>query len=206
LIWRPFEVGDRIQIGDTAGDVINLNIFQLTVNEIGGWVDSDQSTGRLIHVPNALVFSNRQANFTQGFDYIWNEIPVVVTFETNWEKAKKILTDIINEHSKGINLEARKELKKASKKYLLVYRKLTPKVYTDVKDSGICLTIRYLCSPYKRRGSTEAIWEKILKQFQLNSDIDLAYPTVRYYDNRTEGKPPYTVLPKPKSNEEDTAV
>ena len=46
ILWRrPFEVGDRIQIGDTAGDVIDLRIFQFTLLEIGNWVDADQSTG-----------------------------------------------------------------------------------------------------------------------------------------------------------------
>lgn len=187
LLKRPFEVGDRIQIGETAGDVIDLRLFQFTVNEIGQWVDNEQSTGRIIHVPNSKIFFENQANYTQGFDYIWNEIPVLVTFESDWQKAKKMLTSIINEYSKGITIEAKKKLRKAEKSYMLVYRQLTPIVYTDVKDSGINLTIRYLVSPYKRRNSQQQLWEEILKQFELNNDIDLAYPTVRYYNMTDEG-------------------
>jgi len=187
LIKRPFEVGDRIQIGNTAGDVIDLRLFQFTVNEIGQWVDNEQSTGRIIHIPNSKIFVDNQANYTQGFDYIWNEIPVLVTFESDWQKAKKMLSNIINEYCKGINIEAKKKLRKAEKSYMLVYKQLTPKVYTDVKDSGINLTIRYLVSPYKRRNSVEELWEEILKQFELNNDIDLAYPTVRYYNMTEEG-------------------
>jgi small-conductance mechanosensitive channel len=58
IMWRrPFEVGDRIQIGNLAGDVIDLRIFQFTLMEIGGWVDADQSTGRVIHIPNGKVFT-----------------------------------------------------------------------------------------------------------------------------------------------------
>src|ERR1043166_4949527 len=35
IVWaRPFEVGDRIQIGAHAGDVIDLRLFQFTLNEI----------------------------------------------------------------------------------------------------------------------------------------------------------------------------
>src|SRR3989454_11689426 len=49
IIWRrPFEVGDRIQIGPHAGDVIDLGLFQFTLNEIGAWVQADQSSGRII--------------------------------------------------------------------------------------------------------------------------------------------------------------
>src|SRR5437667_7313058 len=39
ILWRrPFEVGDRVQIGPHAGDVIDLGLFQFTLNEIGAWV------------------------------------------------------------------------------------------------------------------------------------------------------------------------
>lgn len=93
IIWRrPFSVGDRIQIGPHAGDVIDLRIFQFTIMEIGNWVDADQSTGRIVHIPNGKVFVEPQTNYDKGwFDYIWNEIPVLVTFESNWKRAKGIL-------------------------------------------------------------------------------------------------------------------
>jgi small-conductance mechanosensitive channel len=44
---RPFEIEDRIQIGEDAGDVIDIRFFQFSLNEIGNWVDADQSTGRI---------------------------------------------------------------------------------------------------------------------------------------------------------------
>jgi hypothetical protein len=58
-----------------------------------------------------------------------------------------------------------------------------------VADSGVLLTIRYLCSPRQRRGTAEAIWEEVLEAFAQEDGIDFAYPTYRYYDNRLEGKP-----------------
>lgn len=84
LIRQPFKVGDRIQIGDNSGDVIDIRLFQFSLNEIGNWVDADQSTGRIIHIPNGFVFTEPQANYTAGFQYIWSEIPVLVTFESDW--------------------------------------------------------------------------------------------------------------------------
>ncbi len=84
ILWRkPFGVGDRIQIGNHAGDVIDVRIFQFTLMEIGNWVGVDQSTGRVIHVPNGKVFTEATANYNKGFQHIWNEIPVLVTFESN---------------------------------------------------------------------------------------------------------------------------
>ena len=188
LIRKPFEPGDRIQIGNHAGDVIDVGFFQFTLIEIGNWVDADQSTGRIMHVPNGKVFSEAQANYHKGFEHIWNEIPVVLTFESNWKKAKDILTNIINENAKAFNKEAEEKLKNASNKYLIFYSKLTPIVYTSVKDHGVCLTIRYLCEPRTRRGTTEKIWEHMLNEFSSHNDIDFAYPTHRFYNNSTEGK------------------
>tara|TARA_Y100001954_G_scaffold156921_1_gene166722 strand:+ start:1314 stop:2264 length:951 start_codon:yes stop_codon:yes gene_type:complete len=198
MLRKPFELGDRVQVGDSAGDVIDIGFFQFTLIEIGNWVDADQSTGRIIHVPNGKVFNETQANYNKGFEHIWNEIPVVITFESDWKLAKQILTDIINEHAKDFTDEAEKKLRDASSKYLIFYSKLTPIVYTSVKDSGVCLTIRYLCPPRRRRGTLEQIWEQILTAFDKEANIDLAYTTYRVYNQLNEGKEPLTnELPQP---------
>ena len=188
LIRQPFKVGDRIQIGKVAGDVIDIRLFQFSINEIGNWVDADQSTGRIVHIPNGIVFLEPQANYTAGFQYIWNEIPVLVTFESDWQKAKQILTNIVNNHGVLLSNEAEKQIKEAAKKFLIFYSKLTPIVYTSVKDSGVMLTMRYMCNPRERRVIEEKIWEDILKEFARHKDIDFAYPTQRFYNNLQEGK------------------
>ncbi len=188
LLRRPFEVGDRIQIGGHAGDVIDIRFYQFTINEIGNWVDADQSTGRVIHIPNGMVFKEPQANYNQGFTHIWHEIGVMVTFESNWEKAKEILNSILKEHTEHLTKAAAMRLTEASKKFMIFYSNLTPIVYTSVKDSGVMLTMRYLCNPKKRRGTAHSIWEDVLRQFAQHDDIDLAYPTQRIYYNLKEGK------------------
>ena len=78
--------------------------------------------------------------------------------------------------------------KEAAKRFLINYSKFTPIVYTDVIEYGVSLTIRYLCEPRKRRITEAEIWEKILIKFKKQSDIDIAYPTQRFYNNTQEGK------------------
>jgi small-conductance mechanosensitive channel len=189
LMWRrPFSVGDRIQIGPHTGDVIDLRLFKFTLLEIGNWVDADQSTGRILHIPNWMVLTETIANYSKGFQYIWNEIAVLVTFESNWKKAKEILREIGSRHGEHLTAAAEKRLKEASKKFMIFYTTLTPTVYTSVKDCGVMLTIRYLIEPRKRRTSEQEIWEDILDTFASCTDIDFAYPTQRFYDNMIEGK------------------
>ena len=189
IMWRqPLEVGHRIQIGEVAGDVVDIRPFQFTILEIGNWVDADQSTGRMIHIPNGKIFTENLANYHFGFEYIWHEIPVLLTFESNWQKAREILNKIAMDYRKNIPAEVEKQIKAAARKYLIIYNKLTPIVYLDVKDCGVLLTIRYLVEPRQRRSVEEKFWEKILTEFGKNEDIDFAYPTTRIYSNYIEGK------------------
>ena len=189
VLRKPFSVGDRIEINKTAGDVIDVQIFKFSLMEIGNWVDADQSTGRVIHIPNGDVFRHNVANFNQGFRFIWNEIPVTVTFESKWKKARDILKKIINEKCDYEITLAQKQVKRAARKYMIYFKHLTPIIWTKVIDSGVTLTIRYLCDPKKRRISESVIWEAILDEFEKHDDIDFAYPTRRSYNNRLEGKP-----------------
>lgn len=189
ILWRrPFHVGDRIEIGKVKGDVIDQRLFMFSLMEIGNRVDAEQSTGRMVHIPNGKVFSEPLANYTDGFQYIWNEIAVLVTFESNWEKAKEILNEVINSRSEEISQSAETQIRQTAGKMMIYVGKLTPIVYLNVKDSGVLLTMRYLCNPRRRRGSEQEIWEDILHRFAECKDIDFAYPTQRYYMNHFEGK------------------
>lgn len=182
ILWRkPLDVGDRIQIGETKGDVIDIRVFKFTVLEIGNWVHADQSTGRVVHIPNHKVFSDALANYTSDFEFIWNELQVLVTFESDWQKAKGILQEIADERLKDFVEQAQSQVRRAKKSYLIHYSYLTPIVYTDVQESGVCLTIRHLSNPRRRRGLSEQIWEDILQEFANHDDIELAYPTMRIY-------------------------
>lgn len=188
LLRHPFVVGDRVQVGQERGDVVDIRLFQFTLLEIGNWVDADQSTGRVIHIPNARVFTDPLANYTAQFAFLWHEIPVLLTFESDWKKAKEILREVVEEHASEVVADAEEAVRHASRKYLIFYGKLTPKIYTTVKDSGVLLTLRFVCPVRQRRGLTERIWEAILEAFAREEAIDLAYPTRRLYANFLEGK------------------
>ena len=189
ILWRsPFGVGDRIQIGKKACDVIDLNFFKFSLLEIGEWIDGDSNTGRIIHVPNGRVFTDDLANYGKGFKYIWNELKVLVTFESNWKKAKKILHTVATDNAEYITNEAGREYEKATKLFMIQRPNFKPEVYTKVEDCGVNLTVRYLCNPRKRRYTSQIIWEEILNEFDKCDDIAFAYPTIRYYEENSKNK------------------
>jgi small-conductance mechanosensitive channel len=182
LIWkRPFKVGDRIKIGNYTGDVIDIAFFQFTLNELGEWVDSEQATGRVVHLPNSQVFTQGQINYNYGFPFLWHEVQVRITFESNWQKAKALLEEIARRHSERLSQEAEQRVKIEAQQHLIFYRSFEPRVFTKVRENGIQLTVRYLCNLNGRRESENKIWEDMLTEFLATPDIRFAYPTTRFY-------------------------
>lgn len=179
ILRKPFEVGDRILINEQRGDVIDIRMFQFTLIEVTSYEEGEQSTGRIIDIPNSYIFSNASVNYSKAFKFIWNEIKVLITFESDWKKAKVILTEIVNKNTIHLSRDASKRIREAERKYRIHYDKLTPIVYTNVRESGVELTLRYLCEPRQRRTSVNNIWEDILEKFEMEEKIHLAYPTVR---------------------------
>jgi small-conductance mechanosensitive channel len=185
ILWRrPFNLGDRIQIGEYTGDVIDIRVFQFSIMEIGNWVAADEPTGRVIHIPNGTIFREPQANFGQVFKYVWHEIPVLLTRESDWKTAKTILQRAISRHSDHLSVIAQRRMRENSERYMVPTARLAPVVYTAVRESGIELTMRYLCEPHERRETEHAIWEELLDAFAAQPGIHFAYPTPREIQSR----------------------
>ena len=120
-----------------------------------------------------------QANYDQGFRYIWNEVRVRLTFDSNWQRAREILLEVLNRYGGDVVLDAEQGLNEASKMYYVHYQHLTPIVYIALMEDGITLTGRYLCEPRRIRSTESAIWEDLLTSFATHNDIRWAYPTRR---------------------------
>ena len=121
--------------------------------------------------------------------HIWNEIPVLVTFESNWEKAKALLEQVINNHAPRIEKDDKVYDRKSAHRFVITYDNVAPTVYSRVASSGVLLTMRYLIAPRQRRNSEQKIWEAVLHAFQPHVDIDFAYETVREFRHWREGRP-----------------
>lgn len=181
LTRRPFKVGDRIEMGGLKGDVVDIRLFRFSLMEVGNWVDADQSTGRLVHVPNGNVFTTPIANYTEGFRFVWHELPFLVTFESNWRTAEKILQAALEAHAPKLDGKDELQIRSTARRYQIKIGAITPIVYLTVKDSGILLTGRFLVDARARRSIEELLWKTILDAIAGEATVELAYPTVRTY-------------------------
>ncbi len=179
LVRRPFQVGDRIELGGVKGDVIDIRLFQTSLLEIGNWVDADQSTGRIVHVPNSTVFKEENYNYSRGFEFIWNELRLLITFESDWKRAEEIMVQHGVKEAEGKEKVVRGKIDRMTKRYMIRYGQLTPIVYVNIKDSGVELTLRYLTEARKTRTTQDALCRAILDDFEKEQNVNFAYTTYR---------------------------
>ena len=178
VLKRPFEVGDRIQVNQTLGDVVDIHFLQFTLLEVASVPGAQQNTGRLIHMPNRQALTQATLNETQEWPYLWEELPVLLTFESDWKRGKELVTEIVNRHAQPIIKDAEKHAN-GNHQMLIKFGKLTPIVYTSVSDSGVLLTMRFLSGVRGRRTLIQSIWEDLLTALAQEHTVDLAYLTRR---------------------------
>jgi small-conductance mechanosensitive channel len=198
VLRRPFKIGDRIELGTLRGDVIDIRVLHTTLLEIGNWVDGDQSTGRIVFAPNSLIFTDKTYNYTQGFPFIWCEIPVTITFESDWQKAKEIMLAQAVKEGEKLEPEVRSLIRRMSRNYPIKYRHLMPIVYTRIGASGVQLTLRFLAHAQERRGVESTLAEAILSSFGQEAHITLAYPTQRIVGLGSQNQPRSQIRPEEK--------
>ena len=170
IVRKPFEIGQRIEIGEHAGDVVELGVLEFSLMEVANWPGSDQSTGRMLNIPNSRVFSEPIANFNKGLDHIWDEISFTVTFESNWEKAKEILKNVARQTAE----QAIKTSRVGRQNMNICYLSTKSEVFTSIKPNGIEISLRFMCEPREKRVVENGIWEEILTTFAQCPDIKFA--------------------------------
>lgn len=182
---RMYVLGNRITIGDITGDVIDVSLLRTTVLEVGlkgqTGIDALERTGKVLTFPNALVLSSKLTNHSATSDYVRSEILITITFESNWEKAEAILTEVTDEITLLYADNDEKQLKKREKKFFLPQRVKGNQVHMEIAEDGVMFTLRFTVPIGERRPVVTKLSKEILKRFAKEKDISLAYKTIRYY-------------------------
>lgn len=183
LVTGLYRVGNRIEIGGRQGDVIDIGIFYTTLLEMGDWVDGDQSTGRIMSLPNGKVLGRTVHNYTRDHHYLWDEVAIPITYESDIGKAVEILTDVAGQHTDDFSREARRSLTQMERRYYLSERNMEPSVFMKATDNWILLTTRYVVEARERREILSQITEDLIMLFQNAEDVEIASETIDIIDS-----------------------
>lgn len=176
-------LGSRVEIGNVRGDVIDIGLLKLTLVEVRGDGVGEQSSGRLVTVPNYKVLIEPVFLFTVGTPYVWDEMDFLVTFESNWERAREIIEQVGREITEPYQAEADSGFRRLGERYAFRQGVTTPIVYASINSGagGVNLKLRYLTHVRQRRNRRDEISRKVLGLFRDTPGIELAYPTSRVY-------------------------
>jgi small-conductance mechanosensitive channel len=175
------QVGARVEVNGVVGDVIDVGVLKTTVMEVGNLVFGNQTTGRVVTIPNFSFLSQNVFVETVGNPYVWQELRLVVTYESDWEAAEAILREAGDAHHAEIAEEVERGFVKMQHRFAYRPGKLTPIVYTLVAENGVDLTLRFLTHARRRRGSMDRITRQVLRNVAATPRVELAYPTHRLY-------------------------
>lgn len=177
IVRSLYQVGDRVQIGEQYGDIIDIGILYTTLLEIRAWVAGDQSTGRIIRVPNGKIITNDVINYTADHSFIWDEIHIPVTHQSDWKKADKILNKIIADVTESLSTSALSDIKHLQSKYFLTNDNIETRVYMTITDNWVSLHARYIVSARERRNVQDTIMRQIKERFDKEKKITIASAT-----------------------------
>jgi small-conductance mechanosensitive channel len=158
---RLYSVGDRVQIGETIGDVIDIAILRTTVLEVGNWMSKDLHSGRVARIPNYLVLKGPVFNFTQGVRFVWDEIKVTLTAQSDHRRARSILLEIVRETVAQCIEEARHTWKRVTDDYRIENPSLDPIVALAVNGGSLEFTISYIVDYAQRTVTKDRLFAKI---------------------------------------------
>jgi small-conductance mechanosensitive channel len=89
LFERPINIGDRITVGDTEGDVLSINMRSTTISSLQNIT---------IIVPNSEFISSQVINWSHGDPRIRLDIDIGVSYSSDLDKVVKALLEVAEDH------------------------------------------------------------------------------------------------------------
>ncbi len=168
VVNRPFVVGDRIETGEIRGDVVDIGLLRTTLMEIGNWLDGDYNTGRIVILSNAQIFKEPLFNYSGRLHFIWDEIQVPVTYESDWKRALEIMVRAVEEHSeyKALLPRAEEQFRQTRRQMALKgMATLEPQTFVRMTENWLELSLIYPVDTDIRRGFSSDVSSIILSAF-----------------------------------------
>jgi small-conductance mechanosensitive channel len=172
---RIFDIGDRIRIGNIKGDVRHVGLLHLTLEEVGEDEKlGGELTGRLLDQPVLNYSKNHSAQSeTIASDYIFDEVRIPITTDSNIEKASDILESIVRDHDKIHIGEAKKIFQNGYPKFLNEAINGT-RVLIHIEPNRIWMKGKFVAPLRERNDVRTSILRQFLQRSRENMDIKLA--------------------------------
>lgn len=157
-----FKIGDRIEVGDNLGDVIDNTLFYTKLLEVGPKGLSQQYTGRIVFVPNSILLTQSVNNLTSSKAYSFHVFKHPIELSPNILRHKKLMYHAALYVCTPYLSEARFEMQNTASKEGLEPPEVGPVVslhFTSAKEINLLIRVPV---PVKMRGHYQ---QKILHRY-----------------------------------------
>jgi small-conductance mechanosensitive channel len=178
IISGMYRIGDRISIDNNFGDVMDIGVLNTTLMEIRGWISGDQPSGRLVTIPNSLVISHPLFNYTRDHSFLWDEISIPLSYDSDWRLAKDLILGIVVQETAAMTKQADEEIERIGEKFYLPKKVVEPSAYITLTDNWITLDVRYVTDARTRRVIHSRLNELILAAVEAEEKITISSTTV----------------------------
>lgn len=159
-----FTIGDRIQIGDVRGDVIDISLLKTRLIEVGAsdgssWVHGAQYTGRVVTVSNKKSFTDPVFNYSAYFEYIWDELVVAIPHHGRWERAAEIMEE--EAQSQSASDGAREAMEETRRRFPVPATEVEPLVFAEADEEYMRLFARFVVPIRTTRSVRDGITRRV---------------------------------------------
>lgn len=184
-----YKLGDRIEMNQSRGYVVDITPMNTTIREFGGLLYGDSFTGRYVTIPNSQIMKGNVFNYTKDTPFIWDQITVGVTYESDHRLAEKLLLEAAEDVVGPMMRENRSHLRS---KYefadLADYISEEPKVGWSLGASSVDLNLVYFCPVFAKGGYRTRLVKRILEKFSTETRVEFAYPHMQMVPSPEEKK------------------
>ncbi len=177
---RVYKPGDRIEINGIKGDVIDIDSIYTTIMEMGEWVNSDNYSGRIVKISNAFVFKGPIKNYSMDFPFVWDEINILITYESEVDLAKKLILETAENQLSDYAKNSKAKWEEMVKRYYIENATIDPTIAINLTDNWIQLNLRYITDYKRRRATKHELFDAIQESVrQTNGKVILASTTLQ---------------------------
>jgi len=174
-------VGDRITVSGVTGDVIDVGLVRLSLMELAGAGADLHPTGRLVVVPNSVLFSGTLFKQIPGTAYTWHELDLKLQSVSDYALAEKKMLDVVNSVY-ALYRDRLVEQQEALQGLLAVSSAVpSPQSTLQLVGNGLDLIVRYPVVLHRETEIDNQLARKVMEA--INSDPELkaavAAPTIR---------------------------
>lgn len=198
VISRPLKIGDRIVVAGYTGDVIDITMNYIILNQVGGTTIGEDKSGRTVLIPTSFLFGQVIINYSMKLPsdqakgkYLLDEVVVRITYDSDWDEAERILIGVAEEVTADVIAETGER----------------PFIRAEFFHSGVLMRLRYKVAPTDRQRVWSEIVEKVTQRILRSDKVRYCFNKSHVLFNYRQGEPyppqhPSWLVPNTKVKDE----